>query len=93
MVNVPLGDTFAVRGVAYYRTEAGYLDNIGTGRKASNEQTDKGGRVSAVWTPGAGTKLSLLSLYDKNRTPDFGYRYPELGEFVAQYAGVRAGGI
>ncbi len=82
MINVPLGDTFAIRGVAYTRKEAGYLDNIGTGRKASNEQTDKGGRFSAVWTPGEATKVSLLSLYDKSRTPDFGYRYPELGEFA-----------
>lgn len=82
MLNVPLGDTFAIRGVAYYRTEAGYLDNIGTGRKATNEQTDKGGRFSAVWTPAEGSKISLLSLYDKNRTPDFGYRYPDLGEFT-----------
>jgi iron complex outermembrane receptor protein len=82
MLNVPLGDTFAVRGVAYYRTEAGYLDNIGTGRKASNEETKKGGRLSAVWTPAEGSKISLLSLYDKNRTPDFGYRYPEQGEFI-----------
>jgi outer membrane receptor protein involved in Fe transport len=82
MLNVPLGDTFAVRGVAYYRTEAGYLDNIGTGRKASNEETKKGGRFMASWTPAEGSKISLLSLYDKNRTPDFGYRYPEQGEFI-----------
>jgi iron complex outermembrane receptor protein len=82
MINVPLSDSFAIRAVAYYRTEAGYLDNIGTGRKASNEQTDKGGRFSAVWNPSEATKLSLLSLYDKNRTPDFGYRYPQLGEFA-----------
>lgn len=82
MVNAPLSDSFAIRGVAYYRTEAGYLDNIGTGRKASNEETKKGGRLSAVWTPAEGTKISLLSLYDKNRTPDFGYRYPEQGEFI-----------
>ncbi|MFC4309832.1 TonB-dependent receptor domain-containing protein [Steroidobacter flavus] len=82
MLNVPLSDSFAIRGVAYYRTEAGYLDNIGTGRKASNEETKKGGRFSAVWTPAEGSKISLLSLYDKNRTPDFGYRYPEQGEFI-----------
>ncbi|GFE89218.1 TonB-dependent receptor domain-containing protein [Steroidobacter agaridevorans] len=84
MLNVPLGDSFAIRGVAYYRHEAGYLDNIGTGRKASNEQTNKGGRFSAVWMPAEGSKISLFSLYDKNRTPDFGYRYPELGEFVRE---------
>lgn len=82
MINVPLSDSFAIRGVAYYRHEAGYLDNIGTGRKATNEQTDKGGRFSAVWTPAEGSRISLFSLYDKNRTPDFGYRYPDLGEFV-----------
>ncbi|MET0535696.1 MAG: TonB-dependent receptor [Steroidobacter sp.] len=82
MVNVPLNDSFAIRGVGYYRTEAGYLDNIGLGRQASNEQTDKGGRFSAVWTPGETTKVSLLSLYDKSQTPDFGYRYPLLGEFA-----------
>jgi outer membrane receptor protein involved in Fe transport len=82
MLNVPLSDSFAIRGVAYYRTDAGYLDNIGTGRKATNEQSDKGGRFSAVWMPAEGSKISLLSLYDKNRTPDFGYRYPDLGEFT-----------
>jgi outer membrane receptor protein involved in Fe transport len=84
MLNLPLGDSFAIRGVAYHRHEAGFLDNIGTGRKASNEQTSKGGRFSAVWTPAEGSKISLFSLYDNNRTPDFGYRYPELGEFVRE---------
>ena len=82
MVNLPLTDTLAVRVVGYYRKDPGYLDNIGTGRKASNEQTDKGGRLSVVWKPAEGTKISLLSLLDKNDTPDFGYRYPALGEFV-----------
>ncbi len=79
-----LGERFVCdfRGVACYRTEAGYLDNIGTGRKATNEETKQGGRLSAVWTPAEGSKISLLSLYDKNRTPDFGYRYPEKGEFI-----------
>lgn len=82
MVNIPVSDTFAVRAVAYYRSEPGYLNNIGTGKKASNEQSDKGGRLSFVWQPSEGTKVSWLSLYDKNHTPDFGYRYPGLGEFV-----------
>jgi iron complex outermembrane receptor protein len=82
MVNIPLTDTLAIRGVVYYRKDPGYLDNIGINRKASNEQTDKGGRLSVVWKPAEGTKVSLLSLLDKNFTPDFGYRYPDLGELV-----------
>src|SRR6185312_352123 len=61
MINIPLADTLAVRVVGYYRRDPGYLDNIGTGRKASNEQTDKGGRLSLVWKPADGTKVSLLS--------------------------------
>jgi outer membrane receptor protein involved in Fe transport len=81
MVNIPLvPDQLAVRLVAYQREEPGYIDNAGTGHKASNDLKVAGGRMSVVWTPAAGTKLSWLSIYQRNDTPDFGYVEPALGK-------------
>jgi len=55
MVNVPLGDTFAVRATGYYREQGGFIDSIGTAgsdvEKDINGSTSYGGRVSALWAP------------------------------------------
>jgi len=81
MVNVPLiDDKLAVRVVMLERDEPGYLDNIALGRKASNEQKTRGGRISVVWTPREGTKLSWLSLVQNGSTADFSYMEPAYGD-------------
>lgn len=81
MLNIPLiDDKLAVRVVMYERYQPGYLDNIGIGRRASNDTKTRGGRISMVWTPWAGTKVSWLTLVQNGATPDFSYEQPEHGE-------------
>ena len=74
MLNVPLvEDKLAVRAVALRRFEAGYLDNITTGRDDENDFTTTGARLSAVYTPGESTKLSWLTMHQKGRLDDQTY--------------------
>lgn len=81
MLNIPLiADKLAVRVVMYERDQPGYLDNIGLDRKASNDTKTRGGRISVVWTPWAGTKVSWLTLIQNGATPDFSYEQPEYGD-------------
>ena len=81
MINVPIiDDKLAVRFVLLERSDPGYLDNIGLDRKGSNDAKTRGGRVSIVWTPREGTKLTWLSLVQNGSTADFSYENPALGD-------------
>lgn len=55
MVNVPLSDSFALRGVGYYRDQGGFIDSIGTAgsdvQDDINGSTSSGGRLSALFAP------------------------------------------
>ena len=74
MVNIPLiEDKFAIRAVALQRFEAGYLDNITTGRDDQQDFTTKGARLSAVYKPMENTKLSWLTMYQKGELEDQTY--------------------
>jgi iron complex outermembrane recepter protein len=56
-VNLPLSDTFAIRGSAFSREDPGYIDNVQTGQDGINKTTTDGGRLSALWL--ASDKISL----------------------------------
>lgn len=74
MVNIPLvEDKFAIRAVALQRFDAGYLNNITTGKDDAQDFTTKGARLSAVYTPGESTKLSWLTMYQKGDLEDQTY--------------------
>ena len=61
--SLPLSDTVAVRGLAYYDENGGWLDNVGPG--PSNSEENYGGRLAFRFEPTA--KLSAgLSLYYSN---------------------------
>ena len=51
IVNIPLSETFAIRGVGYYREQAGFVDSIGTAgsdiQDDINGSESYGGRLSA----------------------------------------------
>ena len=64
MVNVPLGDTLALRVVGYYRNEGGWVDNIGTGVKNANKLVDWGGRATLLWRPNDRLDVKLLASYE-----------------------------
>lgn len=87
MVNVPIRqDVLALRAVAQYREDPGYLDNIGTGVDGANDVSLSGGRFSAVLTPSESTTLSWLSLVQDTDSDDNAYRMPALGELVRNTA-------
>jgi iron complex outermembrane receptor protein len=48
-INVPVGDQFAMRLVAYQRDGEGELENVLTGKKRSDKNI--GGRISFLWQP------------------------------------------
>ncbi|MCD9027761.1 TonB-dependent receptor [Luteimonas sp. BDR2-5] len=82
MVNVPIAeDVLAVRAVAQYRDDPGYLDNVGLGRAGSNDSSTAGGRLSVTLTPSEATTLRWLSLWQDTDADDNSYRIAGLGEF------------
>ncbi len=81
MVNVPIKqDLLAVRAVAQYRDDPGFLDNIGTGQKGSNDTQLDGGRLSIVLTPSEATTLTWLSLLQNIDNDDNNYQIAGLGD-------------
>ncbi|MBB3859377.1 outer membrane receptor protein involved in Fe transport [Novosphingobium hassiacum] len=62
-INVPVSETLAVRGSAFVRREAGYIDNVRTGVKDANSSKVWGGRVSALWKPSEAFSVKLSGLY------------------------------
>ena len=78
MVNVPIiADKLAVRAVLDYRQDPGYVSNSGTGQKDGNDDLVRNARVSLVYTPFAGTKLTYLYLAQNNKISDQGYTSPD----------------
>jgi len=74
MINVPIvPDKLALRIVGLERYDAGYLDNVGTGDKGSNDLRVRGLRGSLVWTPTETTKISVLSMYQEYDLDDQTY--------------------
>lgn len=83
MLNVPIAsDVFAIRGVYDRRQIAGFVDNVGTGQKDSNQTMIEGGRVLATLTPAAGTRLNYLFLDQTESTVDAGSTQPSVGPYA-----------
>jgi iron complex outermembrane recepter protein len=66
-VNVPLGDTLAVRASGFTRRDPGYIDNPILQVNGVNEQRVNGGRLSALWRPSADVSLKVSALYQDAR--------------------------
>lgn len=61
-INVPLGDTFAVRASGFTLRDPGYIDNVETGQRDVNRRDSEGGRISALWRPSDAFSLKLSAL-------------------------------
>ncbi|MFL6617725.1 MAG: TonB-dependent receptor [Povalibacter sp.] len=63
MVNIPLSESFAFRGVGYYGEEGGFVDSIGTAgsdiENNINGAKSYGGRLSALYAPSDAFSLQL----------------------------------
>jgi iron complex outermembrane recepter protein len=51
MVNIPVGDTLAVRGAVFYHRNDGYLDTLGTTARNYEAADERAGRLTALWHP------------------------------------------
>lgn len=71
MVNVPLiQDELALRAVAYYRDEGGYVDNRVRDEKNVNSSTAVGGRILLGYSPTEALDLRLTYLYQDDEVDD-----------------------
>lgn len=63
MLNVPLADNAAVRGVIYHDDQSGFIDDPARGKKDINGTNDTGGRLSLLWnvTPDFTVRLNALT--------------------------------
>lgn len=64
-LNMPLGDTFAVRASGFTRHDPGYIDNVQTGEKGVNTADVNGARLSALWRLSDSIFLKLGAMYQK----------------------------
>ncbi len=79
MLNAPvIEDALGVRGVFVYREDAGFIDNIGIGKRDSNRTVTTGGRFLASWKPGPDTTIAYMYLEQRQVTDDAGYQQPTL---------------
>lgn len=61
-INVPLGDTLAVRLSGFTLSDPGYIDNPETGENDVNDWQSDGGRLSALWEPNDDLSLKFSAL-------------------------------
>jgi iron complex outermembrane receptor protein len=67
-VNIPFGETFAVRASAFYRHDPGYIDNVLTGQHGINDADVGGARVASLWRPSSDLSVQLSALYQSSDT-------------------------
>ncbi|WP_246443993.1 TonB-dependent receptor plug domain-containing protein [Sphingomonas sediminicola] len=71
-INVPLGDTAALRAVAYGTKYAGFIDAAGpAGGKNINDGSRVGGRVAVLWEPTANIRITPRVVYQQIRADGF----------------------
>ena len=71
-INLPLGDTAAIRAVGYATGYAGFIDAIGpAGGDDINGGTRIGGRVSLLWQPMEELKITPRVVYQKIEADGF----------------------
>ncbi len=73
-VNVPLGDTAAIRAVAYFTRFGGFIDALREGGGVDedvNDGTRVGGRISLRWEPAPNITITPRFLYQEIRADGF----------------------
>lgn len=83
-INLPLGSTLAVRAAGAYRKRDSHYTDIGPFKNEAGKLDEIGGRVSALWEPGAFSALVKLQWHEQD-TGGYAYR-PAPGTYYAPYA-------
>lgn len=71
-VNLPFGDTLALRVMAFDRTSPGYVDNLRTGKKDVNRTDQQGARALLGWRPGDAWDILLTGAWQETDLRDVG---------------------
>jgi len=88
-VNLPLGDTFAIRASGFTRRDPGYIDNVQTGQRGVNSADVDGARLSGLWKPSDLLSLKFSALYQDTR----GEGFADVDRPVNGYAGPPLAGL
>jgi iron complex outermembrane recepter protein len=67
-INLPAGDTFAVRASGFTRRDPGYIDNPVSGVDGVNQGRVDGGRVTALWRASDLWSVKLGAMLNDSRT-------------------------
>jgi iron complex outermembrane receptor protein len=67
-LNIPFGDSLAVRASAFTRRDPGYIDDPVHGIEGVNRGESHGGRLSALWKPTESLSLKLGALVHDTET-------------------------
>ncbi len=71
-VNMPIGETVALRAVFYATEYGGFIDAVGpAGGKNINDGTRAGGRISVLWEPTPDIKITPRIVYQEVRADGF----------------------
>jgi iron complex outermembrane recepter protein len=89
MLNAPIvPGLLAVRGVFVYRSDPGFIDNLGTHQENVNRTLNRGGRFEATWTPSDSSTVNYLFLKQSEDTRDLGYSEPGYAGLYAKNTAV-----
>ncbi len=69
-VNIPVGETFALRLVGFDRGSPGWVDDLQRGLDDVNEVEQRGGRVLGLWQPSERWKISGMAVLQETDVLD-----------------------
>ncbi|MDM4769830.1 TonB-dependent receptor [Solimonas sp. SE-A11] len=69
-VNIPVGETFALRVVGFDRGSPGWVDDLQRGLDDVNEVEQRGGRVLGLWQPSERWKISGMAVLQETDVLD-----------------------
>jgi outer membrane receptor protein involved in Fe transport len=87
ILNLPvIEDAAGLRAVAYRTRDGGYIDDVGSGRTATNRVDTVGGRLAGRLQPGNGWRVDLTGLYQRIDAADAQYADPSVGRLARRAA-------
>ncbi len=81
-LNVPLGDTVAVRVAGRFNDRDSFYDDVGPTNSSAGELNENAGRLGLLWNPGAFSAIAKIEFVDKE-TGGFAWRPIEGSEYSA----------